>query len=275
MIGWGGGCCGDAWSGGSAYDPAAKSWRTLARSPLAPSQGPIGAWTGHELVLLVSGIDPGSGKPWPARFARAAAYDPATDAWRRIAQPPTADARFGGTAVWDGREVPSWAPAPARRTRSPTTRPRTTGGASLPWSPATVEPPRSGQGSGCWSGVGRVTTPRATCSHGTGSATTRRPTAGRPLPRWPFGREMDSHRGLDRAPAGRLGRRYPNPSGQEHRTQIPDRRSRLHAGSRKELTMRRLVGDPVVVLDAKAQTKNDFDCLPAGPAKSHEPRRKS
>jgi hypothetical protein len=105
MIGWGGGCCGDAWSGGSAYDPAAKSWRTLARSPLAPSQGPIGAWTGHELVLLVGGIDPGSGKPWPARFARAAAYDPATDTWRRIAPPPTPDARFGGTAVWDGREV--------------------------------------------------------------------------------------------------------------------------------------------------------------------------
>jgi hypothetical protein len=105
MIGWGGGCCGDAWSGGSAYDPAAKSWRTLARSPLVPSQGPIGAWTGRELVLFVSGIDPGSGKPWPARFARAAAYDPATDTWRRIAPPPTPDARFGGTAVWDGREV--------------------------------------------------------------------------------------------------------------------------------------------------------------------------
>jgi hypothetical protein len=39
--------------------------------------------------------------------------------------------------------------------------------------------------------------------------------------------------------------------------------------------MRRLVGDLVVVLDAKAQTKSDFDCLPAGPDKSHEPRRKS
>jgi N-acetylneuraminic acid mutarotase len=105
MIGWGGGCCGDAWSGGSAYDPAAKSWRTLARSPLAPSQGPIGTWTGHELILLVSGIQAVDGKPAPARLARAAAYDPATDTWRRIAPPPTPDARFGGTAVWDGREV--------------------------------------------------------------------------------------------------------------------------------------------------------------------------
>ena len=36
LIGWGGGCCGDAWSGGSAYDPATDAWRTLARTPLAP-----------------------------------------------------------------------------------------------------------------------------------------------------------------------------------------------------------------------------------------------
>jgi hypothetical protein len=103
MIGWGGGCCGDAWSGGEAYRPAADTWRTLAPSPLAPEQRPVGAWTGRELILLVSGIDPASGKPWPARFARAAAYDPTTDTWRRIAPLPAA--REGAGAVWDGREV--------------------------------------------------------------------------------------------------------------------------------------------------------------------------
>jgi N-acetylneuraminic acid mutarotase len=106
MIGWGGGCCGDANSGGAAaYSPATNTWRKLARSPLAPGQRPIGAWTGRQLVLLVGGIDPGSGKPWPARLARAAAYDPATDTWRRIAPLPESGLRFGGTAVWDGREV--------------------------------------------------------------------------------------------------------------------------------------------------------------------------
>jgi hypothetical protein len=105
MIGWGGGCCGDARSDGAAYDPSADSWRKLADSPLAPEQGAIGAWTGHELLLFVSGIDPGGGKPWPARFARAAAYDPATDSWRRIAPLPRPGVRFGGTAVWDGREL--------------------------------------------------------------------------------------------------------------------------------------------------------------------------
>ena len=99
-VGWGGGCCGDALSNGVAYNPSTDRFRNLARSPLMPSQGPIGAWTGHELLLFVSGLDP-DGKPYPARFARAAAYNPATNKWRRIAPMP----ERGGSAVWDGHEV--------------------------------------------------------------------------------------------------------------------------------------------------------------------------
>ncbi|MDX6487654.1 MAG: hypothetical protein QOK13_269 [Gaiellaceae bacterium] len=102
LIGWGGGCCGDAFSDGAAYRPATNSWRKLARSPLAGSAHPIGAWTGRELVLFVGGTDP-NGKPWPARLARAAAYNPSTNRWRRIA--PLPESRNGSTAVWDGREV--------------------------------------------------------------------------------------------------------------------------------------------------------------------------
>lgn len=101
-IGWGGGCCGDAQANGIAYDPAAGRYRNLPRSPLAPEQRPLGAWTGRELVLFVSGINPADGRPWPARLARAAAYDPQASTWRRI---PPLPVRFGGTAVWDGREV--------------------------------------------------------------------------------------------------------------------------------------------------------------------------
>jgi len=105
LIGWGGGCCGDAWDGGSAYDPASNTWRTLARSPLAPSQGPLGAWTGRELLVVVSGRPPDpSDKPYPAKFARAAAYDPATDAWRRLVDPPT-DVRYAAAGAWDGHEL--------------------------------------------------------------------------------------------------------------------------------------------------------------------------
>jgi N-acetylneuraminic acid mutarotase len=102
MIAWGGGCCGDALSDGVAYDPATNARRRLAPSPLAGSQRPIGAWTGRELIILVSPLDP-DGKPWPARLARAAAYNPATDAWRPIAPLPAR--RDGASAVWDGREL--------------------------------------------------------------------------------------------------------------------------------------------------------------------------
>jgi hypothetical protein len=105
MIGWGGGCCGDAWDGGSAYDPGTNAWRTIARTPLAPSQGALRAWTGREALLLVSGIDPASGKPYPASFARAAAYNPRTDTWRRLAAPPTSGFQLGSAAAWDSHEL--------------------------------------------------------------------------------------------------------------------------------------------------------------------------
>jgi N-acetylneuraminic acid mutarotase len=105
-IGWGGGCCGDAWSNGTAYTPVTDAYRNLARSPLAASQHPLGAWTGRELDLFVGGFDPND-KAYPARLARAAAYNPRTNTWRRIAPLPGSDVRyaFRGTAVWDGREI--------------------------------------------------------------------------------------------------------------------------------------------------------------------------
>jgi hypothetical protein len=104
-IGWGGGCCGDAFGNGLAYNPITDTYRELAPSPLAPSQGPIGVWTGHELVLFSSGFDPGTGKPFPMSLARGAAYNPATDTWRRITPLPGSALGFGGAAAWDGHDV--------------------------------------------------------------------------------------------------------------------------------------------------------------------------
>ena len=101
LIGWGGGCCGDFSSEGSAYKPATNRWRRLARSPLAADQHPLGAWTGRELIILVSGLDP-DGRPIKGA-ARAAAYNPATNSWRRLAALP--ERRGGASAVWDGREL--------------------------------------------------------------------------------------------------------------------------------------------------------------------------
>lgn len=98
-IGWGGGCCGDASAEGVAYTPSANRWRRIPRSPLAASQSPLGAWTGRELVVLVSGMHDGK----VVRGARAAAYDPARNAWRRVR--PLPEPREGASAVWDGREL--------------------------------------------------------------------------------------------------------------------------------------------------------------------------
>ena len=89
LIGWGGGCCGDAFSDGVAYSAARSTWRALPRAPLAGSQHPLSVWTGRRMIVI-------SG-------ARAASYEPATNSWKRIAQPPAA--RGNGTAVWDGREM--------------------------------------------------------------------------------------------------------------------------------------------------------------------------
>jgi N-acetylneuraminic acid mutarotase len=102
MIGWGGGCCGDAFSDGVAYNPVTNRWRALAPTPLAGGHA-LGAWTGRELVIFVGNVNPDTGKPWPTRLARAAAYDPATNRWRRIAPLPAP--RDGASAVWDGREI--------------------------------------------------------------------------------------------------------------------------------------------------------------------------
>ncbi len=102
MIGWGGGCCGDAFSDGVAYNPATNTWRNLPASPLAGSQHPLGVWTGRELIVFVGDLSP-DGKPWPARLARAAAYDPTTNTWRRIAPLPAP--RNGANVVWDGHEI--------------------------------------------------------------------------------------------------------------------------------------------------------------------------
>jgi hypothetical protein len=104
-IGWGGGCCGDAWGNGLAYNPATDTYRDLAPSPLAPSQGPIGAWTGRELVLFSSGFNPAEAKPFPENLARGAAYNPTTDAWRRITPLPGSPLGSGGAGSWDGHEV--------------------------------------------------------------------------------------------------------------------------------------------------------------------------
>jgi N-acetylneuraminic acid mutarotase len=98
---WGGVCCDDSSHDGEAYNPATDTWTKLPTAPLQVRRGAMGAWTGKELVVA-GGVVPVSGSRF-RHFRDAAAYDPATRTWRRLAPMPRA--RAFGTAVWDGKEI--------------------------------------------------------------------------------------------------------------------------------------------------------------------------
>ena len=84
---------------GAAYRPATDRWRRIPEAPIPASADGLAAWTGQEM-LVWGGWLPG-GQPQPAPSG--AAYDPATDTWRRIAAAPI---RWGSSpdAVWTGEE---------------------------------------------------------------------------------------------------------------------------------------------------------------------------
>ena len=92
-----------------AYEPTTSSWRELAPSQLPVRVDAPIAWTGRE-AIVVSGFDarPGQGYETPA--AGAGAYDPATDSWRTIAEPPDLTAGSGliNQSIWTGSEVVVW-----------------------------------------------------------------------------------------------------------------------------------------------------------------------
>ncbi|MBV9950379.1 MAG: hypothetical protein JO291_00400 [Acidimicrobiia bacterium] len=73
------------------------SWRRIAPSPLSPRTEGVAAWTGREVVVV------GGSSTASAPLADGAAYDPAQDAWRRIADAPAPF--ISGSASWTGREL--------------------------------------------------------------------------------------------------------------------------------------------------------------------------
>jgi hypothetical protein len=105
---WGGQAgSGTIFADGAAYDPAAKRWRTLPPAPIGPRTQHQAVWTGREMVVWG-----GYGRCCPIDSVihdpAAAAYDPATDRWRRIADVPppwSGDDGFVATVVSDGRPL--------------------------------------------------------------------------------------------------------------------------------------------------------------------------
>lgn len=99
MIVWGGAARSeDAGRGaqGAAYDPAARTWRTIAPSPAGLEGGAAVAWTGDEMVVWASNSPDGP--------VGAAAYDPDADDWRSLPAGPLGR-REGYGSAWTGMEL--------------------------------------------------------------------------------------------------------------------------------------------------------------------------
>jgi hypothetical protein len=95
-------CWSGSSNGGVSYTPATSTWRDLPNAPLQRRRGARGAWTGKELVVAggLTGLEQAN----PVRTA--AAYNPATDSWRRLPAMPSPCTGFA--AAWTGRQLIVW-----------------------------------------------------------------------------------------------------------------------------------------------------------------------
>ena len=79
-----------------AYDPVADVWRQLPLPPVVPRQQSGSSWSGTEWIIW-------GGTTGVAELADGAAYDPATNSWRVIAESPLSARRV--RTVWTGSEM--------------------------------------------------------------------------------------------------------------------------------------------------------------------------
>lgn len=90
---------------GERWDPVTNEATRIAPSELSWRSGPAMVWAGSEVLVV-------GGSSGPALNRIGAAYDPATDTWRALADPPgTVDGwenSVGGHAVWTGTEMIVW-----------------------------------------------------------------------------------------------------------------------------------------------------------------------
>ena len=74
----------------------ANGWKAIARAPFVDREDAAAVWTGTEFVVW-------GGRAGNMLFQQGAAYDPATDTWRRIASNQWAG--VGTASVWTGSEM--------------------------------------------------------------------------------------------------------------------------------------------------------------------------
>jgi N-acetylneuraminic acid mutarotase len=70
---------------GAAYDPDTDSWRRLPRAPLPAGYDAKGAWTGEEVLVMVTPM--GNDQEDYPKFDELAAYNPESNSWRSLARP--------------------------------------------------------------------------------------------------------------------------------------------------------------------------------------------
>ena len=103
MIVWGGNPFGLGYADGAAYNPVTDTWRRLPDAPLGPGSAPVAVWTGDEVVVIGAyhiGETPTNDG---TLNTAAAAYNPATDEWRPLADLPRETATT--QAVWTGATI--------------------------------------------------------------------------------------------------------------------------------------------------------------------------
>ncbi|QYG94536.1 hypothetical protein HC251_20285 [Iamia sp. SCSIO 61187] len=91
---WGGdGFDGEPRLDGAVYETATDSWRSIPASPLPGGGSALGVWTGSVALVL----------DWNGGTLALAAFDPATDRWTRMADPPSSVSRDGIPSIaWAG-----------------------------------------------------------------------------------------------------------------------------------------------------------------------------
>jgi hypothetical protein len=89
---------------GAAYRPATDSWRRIPDAPVEVSDA-TAVWTGTELIVFGAKLSLADNSP-ATGTAVGAAYNPATDRWRRL--PASTLSPQASTAAWSGTEVIAW-----------------------------------------------------------------------------------------------------------------------------------------------------------------------
>jgi len=88
---------------GAALDPATGTWRPIAESPMGMNLANA-VWTGKEVVVVGSELDNRNIAETPTAIALG--YDPETDVWRRLPDPPLSPQ--ASEAVWFEDRIIAW-----------------------------------------------------------------------------------------------------------------------------------------------------------------------